>query len=252
MFRPQTTKMLKSLLISHEQLPEAPAGEAWIETIGAEVVCCIPLKKGLITGRVVEVSEQFYTIEVAGRQGRFPLQWATAPQAICIYSEAIVDAKKQQLYTASGGCFPPPQPLQMQTACIATLPQLPQSQLSPRQVGIEITEAMKADFHRPSEENFEVPKTIGRHRLPIDILQGEFHWNSEIKQKLQTMRQSYSVCRTIRGDGNSFYCCLDVLLLEHYCRPDTPLQEFYTVYSEIIQQNRHFNLLLANEQDLAT
>jgi len=120
---------------------------------------------------------------------------------------------------------------------------------------VEITEAMKADFHRPSEEDFqrrtpEVPKTIGRHRLPIEILQEEFKWNSVIMQKFQMLSQPYSVWRRSKEDGNSFYRCLGVLLLEHYCRPDTPLQEFYTVYSEIIQQNRHFNLSLANKSDL--
>lgn len=41
-----------------------------------------------------------------------------------------------------------------------------------------------------------------------------------------------------------------MLLLEHFCRPDTPLHEFHAVYSEIINQNRHFVLPSASQQDL--
>jgi ubiquitin thioesterase protein OTUB1 len=120
---------------------------------------------------------------------------------------------------------------------------------------IEISEDMKADFHRTSEEDFqrrtqEIAKTIGRHRLPIESLQGEFMWNSLMVQKFQVLSQTYSAWRRSRGDGNCFYRCLGVLLLEHFCRPDTPLQEFYAIYTEMLSQNRHFVLSLTSEQDL--
>lgn len=64
MFRPNTTKMMKSLLIEPERISNARAGEAWIESNGSEIVYCILLEGSLLTGNVVEVSEGFIRVQV--------------------------------------------------------------------------------------------------------------------------------------------------------------------------------------------
>ena len=106
---------------------------------------------------------------------------------------------------------------------------------------LEITEAMKVDFHRNSEEIFEqsqeeVAKTIGRHRLPIEVLVREIKGNSE---QFQRLIQPYAVWRRSKKDG-SFYRCLGVMLLENYCRPSTSLQDFEAFYRSFYQQNEQF------------
>lgn len=93
---------------------------------------------------------------------------------------------------------------------------------------LNITEAMKMDFHRESEECFEKsieekPKTIGRHRLPVE-------WSSiYLKHQEYKIDQRYLVWRRSAEDGNSFYRCFGVLLLEHFCRPDTSVDEFQRI-----------------------
>ena len=83
----------------------------------------------------------------------------------------------------------------------------------------DITEEIMAAFHRFSEDTHEIPVTISRHRLPT-----EHYWHDEKAGRM--LSQSYPAWRQSARDGNSFYRCLAVLLLEHYCRPDTPLSEF--------------------------
>lgn len=125
----------------------------------------------------------------------------------------------------------------------------PQSQPrpAPSNYYLEISEAEKADFHRPSEENSqqqrpEEPRTIGRHRLQIEEHKGELGSNLLVWEKIEGLSQRYSAWRRSRGDENCFYRCLGVLLLEHLCRPDSPLQELGTFLTEIVSQNRHFVL----------
>jgi len=289
MFRPQTTKLLKSLQIPQEQLPEVRAGEAWIETNGNEVLCCIPLDAGLLAGHVTGVSQKGIKVKTeTGKVANFPMQWGPAMSQVKLYDSVKVNIKTLKLYVMPGDGNPPSQKVpqnQLNPQVVATVPNVMQSMTilpsgqHPQQEStaslpssstpyiqpshplpqhdIEINDLMKAEFHRPSEEDFErrtqeIAKTIGRHRLPIQSLQWEFKWNPLMVQKFQMLNQPYSAWRRSRGDGNCFYRCLGVLLLEHYCRPDTPLPQFFELLSEMINQNRHFALTLANEHDLGT
>ena len=111
-----------------------------------------------------------------------------------------------------------------------------------------------AAFHRPSEENFksrepEIGVAIGRHRLPIEVLQQEYRWNPMMVQKFQELQARYPMWRRSRGDGNCFYRCLGVLLLEHLCRPDTPAHDVFTMARDMINQNGNFTLQNTQEHD---
>ena len=111
----------------------------------------------------------------------------------------------------------------------------------------------KADFHRPSEEDFhrnirELPKTIGRHRLSIECCFGGLPW--ELRQRCMKVCQPYSAWRRSKEDGNSFYRCLGNSLLEHYCRPDTPKHEALKFANDLMDQRKHFHFSNCNISEI--
>lgn len=105
-----------------------------------------------------------------------------------------------------------------------------------------ITDAMIQDFHIPSDRKKEIIKTIERHRPLIEDLKSEFRGNPRIKQNFRALSQSYSAWRRSKNDGNSFFRCLGVVLLEHYSRPDTNIQIFHIFMSKLMNGDSHFSL----------
>lgn len=110
---------------------------------------------------------------------------------------------------------------------------------------LEISEVMKADFHRKSEEIFEqnraeTAKTIGRHRLPIGVLEGEIRGKDAVMKQFFSVIQPYGAWRRSKRDENSFYRCVGVMLLEDYCRPSTPVQDFEAFYNQLCYQREQF------------
>lgn len=266
MYRLGTERLLKSLLIPHSRLPRVQEADAWIETNEVGVVCCIPLREGLITGRVVGVSHKRIQVKTEEDEiASFPPHWGRLVSQIRINDQVKVAIKQQRLYVLPARLqtsHPQPYSRPDELLCLsrADSQPLPQSRspsvpapnlsasapgLQPHSSSLTISEAHLSDFHRPSEENFhqnsqEIPKTIGRHRLPIGCLQGEFKWNAVMVQKFRDLSAPYSAWRRSRGDGNCFYRCLGVLLLEHFCRPSTPIQHFHSITVRIINQEDHF------------
>ena len=263
-FRPGTEKKLKSLPIPPNRLPKVREADAWIETNGNQVVCCIPLLAEVVAGVVVGVSQRTVQVKTEGDEiGSFPVHWGPLISQIRINDRVQVAVRQQRLYILPTSSLHPVQlaaylpPLPLLRAESQPLPQsgrtiAPGQNLSNSAPGqqlshskLPLTEANLADFHRPSEENFqqnsqEIPKAIGRHRLPIASLQGEFKWNAVMVQKFRELSAPYSAWRRSRGDGNCFYRCLGVLLLEHLCRPGTPIQQFQALTIKIINQEDHF------------
>ena len=206
MYKLNTTKMQKSLLIEVERLPSVREGEAWVETNVSEIVCFILLEEGLLTGNVLEVSEVFIRVQVGKEVGSFPAKWPSKPRDVSLSDEVRVDVVKQQFYvisaqlqqsqsrrpvaiasdvTTSAPQFAiNPSPLQLFPSATQYSDRKTSQEahnLPPFEGFIEISEAQKADFHRSSDEDFqrsvpEVSKTIGRHRLPIESLQWELMW----------------------------------------------------------------------------
>ena len=288
-FRSGMTKMLKSLLLLQDQIPQIAEADAWIETRGGDVVCCIPLAKETIAGWVIGVNHKVIKVHTQENQvGSFPALWGPGVSQIRINDQVRVNALKQQLFIipcdpipqqlqasdhqpALSDPNPPPNPSdesaysgQMDLQCLDlsranSQPVTPSAstssqtlsdsapELHPSSSTLLITDGMREAFHLPSEEKDngrtqEMPKTIGRHRLPIESLQSEFKWNSLMVQKFRELSQPYSAWRRSRGDGNCFYRCLGVLLLEHYCRLSTPIMNFHAVALRMMNQEGHFTI----------
>ena len=110
MYKPKSTKMLKSLLIQTDRMPMPKEGEAWIETNGSEVVCCMPLQDGLVTGYVEGVSHQVFSVRVGQQVGRFMAAWGPAVSQVKRYDRVRVDINKQRICVIPGDGTQLPEP----------------------------------------------------------------------------------------------------------------------------------------------